>query len=67
MAHISPDFKTKKAFKEAITVGKQIRVFSPGPFPPKQNGIEYVEAPAEYHKWYAKVQVKDGVVTKVLS
>jgi hypothetical protein len=67
MAHISPDFKSKKEFKEAVKSGKLISVYSPGIFPAKTDGIETVEAPANYHKWYARVQVKDGYVIKVLS
>jgi hypothetical protein len=67
MVHISPDFEKKKDFIAAVKAGRKIRVFSPGFFPAKDNGIEVVEAPARYHKWYAKVQVKDGIVAKVLS
>jgi hypothetical protein len=32
---------------------------------PKENGTEYVEGPHGVHRWYAEVQVKDGVVVKV--
>jgi len=67
MAHISPDFQTKKAFKEAVAKGTQVCVYSPGMFPAKENGQETVEAPANYHKWYARVEVKNGCITKVLS
>lgn len=66
MVHISPDFETKKAFKEAVKAGKKIRIYSPGPFPVPVNGRVAVEAPARYHKWYASVIVKDGYVEKVL-
>ena len=31
--YVSPNFKTKKALKEAVAAGKVVRVFSPGPFP----------------------------------
>ena len=65
MVHISPDFPTKKAFKEAVAAGKKIRIYSPGPFPVPVNGKAVVEAPANYHKWYASVIVKDGYVVKV--
>jgi len=65
MAHISPDFPTKKAFKEAFKSGKQISIFSPGPFPMAQSGRTCVEAPASYHKWYAEVEYIDGIVTKI--
>ena len=67
MPHISPDFKTKKDFKEALRQGMEITLYNPsGLFPIKPN-IEVVEAPAEYHKWYARVTHNDGIITKVLS
>ena len=68
MPHISPDFKTKKAFKEAVKDGWHVRIYQPGPFGPHvPDGRAVVEAPAEYHKWYAQVEVKDSVVVKVVS
>lgn len=61
------NFKTKKALKEAVEQGKEIRIFAPGIGTPKQNGTEYVEGPhyPEPHRWYAQVQMKDGLVVKV--
>ena len=68
MSHITPDYFTKKTFKEAVKSGQQIRVTQPGGiFPQEQDGVAYIEAPAEYHKWYSKVEIKNGIVTKVLS
>lgn len=67
MVHISPDFSSKKSFKEAVKRGDLISVYSPGPFPCQQNGRVVVEAPARMHKWYATVEIKDGYVKKVLS
>ena len=67
MAHISPDFKTKKKFKEAIKAGQVVRCYSEGPFPLRK-GTEYVEAPANYHRWYAQVEIdEDGRILKVVS
>ncbi len=65
--YVEPNFKTKKALKEAVASGSKVRVYSPGPYPAKQNGIEYVEGPhyPQPHTWYAEVQVKDGYVVKV--
>ena len=65
--YVSPNFQTKKALKEAIARGEQVTVFSPGPFPAKENGTEFIEGPhyPQPHKWYAQVTVKDGVVTAV--
>lgn len=65
--YCSPNFKTKKALKQAISEGKKVTVFSPGPFPANQNGIEYIEGPhyPEPHKWYASVVVENGIIVKV--
>ena len=62
------NFKTKKAFKEAVAAGKQIRLYSPaGIFPPKENGREFVEGPRfpQPHTWYAQVEMEQGIVVKV--
>lgn len=65
--YVSPNFKTKKALKEAVAAGKPVTVYSPGPFPCGNNGRMAVEGPhyPEPHRWYASVMVKDGVVVKV--
>lgn len=65
--YVNPNFKTKKALKDAVASGQTVRVFSPGPFPAKQNGSESVEGPhyPQPHRWYASVEVKDGEVVKV--
>lgn len=67
MAYTTINFKTKKAFKDAVKEGKKIGVYSPGPFPVPQNGRVSIEGPhyPEPHRWYADCDVKDGVVTKV--
>ena len=60
-------FKTKKALKDALTAGKSIGVFSPGPFPVPSNGKVTLEGPhfPAAHTWYAQATVVDGVITKV--
>lgn len=67
MAYTDTNFKSKKAFKEAVAAGKKVRLFSPGPFPCKAQGTEFVEGPhyPAPHTWYAKVELTDGIVTKV--
>jgi hypothetical protein len=66
--YVEPNFKSKKALKEAVKNGDCVRVFSPGPFPANQNGRESVEGPHyKPHSWYASVEVANGVVTKVVS
>ena len=68
MAYTDTNFKTKKQFKEAVANGQQVRLYShAGIFPTKENGTEFVEGPhyPKPHTWYAQVEVKDGIVTKV--
>ena len=61
------NFKTKKAFKDAVAAGKQVTLFAPGLGQPAENGTETVEGPhyPAPHTWYATVTMKDGVVVKV--
>lgn len=61
------NFKTKKALKEALAAGKQIRCFSPSPFPCPKDGQITLEGPhyPEPHKWYAQAWLENGVVVKV--
>ena len=65
--YVTPNFKTKKAFKEALKKGEEIRVFSPGPFPAPKNGSCAVEGPhyPEPHRWYASVDVVNSRVVKI--
>jgi hypothetical protein len=65
--YTSIDFKTKKEFKAAVAAGKKVTLFAPGLGTPNDNGTETVEGPhyPKPHTWYAQVEVKDGVVTKV--
>ena len=65
--YVSPNFKSKKALKDALKVGQTVTVFSPGPFPCPQNGTVSIEGPhyPEPHRWYARATVENGVVIKV--
>ena len=67
MTYASINFRTKKAFREAVEAGREIRLWSPGFGWPKDNGPEHVEGPwyPEPHRWYAEVEVVEGRVTKV--
>lgn len=58
------NFKTKKALKEVVANGEKIGVYEPGAV---FNGSGTVEGPhfPEPHKWYADVDLKDGVIVKV--
>lgn len=67
--YVRPNFKTKKALKEAVAKGDRVEVFSPGPFPCPKDGKVTVEGPhyPQPHRWYANVLVEDYIVKKVLS
>lgn len=61
------NFRTKKAFREAVEGGRELRLFAPGLGEPKENGTEFVEGPhyPEPHRWYASVEMRNGIVVKV--
>lgn len=61
------NFKTKKSLMEALAAGIPVRIFSPGPFPPPENGQTTLEGPhyPAAHTWYASATIKDGLVVKV--
>lgn len=65
--YVSPNFKTKKALKDAIKEGKTVTVFSPGLGSPPTNGTTSVEGPhyPAPHTWYAQVTIENGKVVKV--
>lgn len=66
--YVSPNFTSKKALRDALASGQAVTVFSPGPFPCPENGAVSVEGPhyPAPHSWYARVQVTDGRVTRLL-
>lgn len=67
MVHIDPDFKTKKEFKEAFRKGVEIMTYTPGGlFQSADNGVVTIEAPAMFHKWYCRVEIKDRKVVKII-
>lgn len=63
------NFKTKKAFKEAVARGESITVYQPGPLGGNEptEGTVCVEGPhyPAPHTWYATATLKNGVVVKV--
>lgn len=67
--YTSPNFKTKKALKEAVAAGKVVTIFQPGPFGGHEpdNGTIAVEGPHApmAHTWYAQVTLREGRVVKV--
>lgn len=66
--YVSPNFRSKKAMRAALDAGQRIEVYSPGPFPCPDMGEVTVEGPhfPEPHRWYARVFVRGGLVTKVI-
>lgn len=60
--------KTKKDLKDRVLNGRRVEIFSPGPFPAPMNGVATVEGPQypEPHRWYARVEVENGVIVRVL-
>lgn len=65
--YCSTNFKTKKELKQAVADGKRVTVYSPGIGAPPVTGSCAVEGPhyPQPHKWYASVELKDGVIVKV--
>lgn len=71
MAYTTPNFKTKKLLRKAIQSDREITVFQPGPFggnigPDDRVTLEGPHYPAP-HTWYAIVQLKDGVIDRLVS
>lgn len=67
MTYVDPNFKTKKALKQALADGKEVSVFNPGLGTIPQNGTVYLEGPhfPEPHKWYAQGTMQDGKLVRV--
>jgi len=63
------DYPTKKAFKDAFKSGTTIIVYQPGGlFPGISTGTTTIEGPhfPKPHKWYARVEVENYIVKKIL-
>ena len=67
MAYVSPDFKTKKALKEALKEGKFVTVYQPGLGTIPVNGSIALEGPhfPRPHSWYAEGTMENGKLVKV--
>lgn len=63
------NFKTKKALKDAVAAGKQVRYFQPGPFGGNEplNGTFCCEGPhyPQPHSWYATCTAVNGFIVRV--
>jgi len=64
------NFKTKKQLKDAIAQGRKLTYYQPGPFggSAPQDGTISLEGPhyPALHTWYARAEVKDGYIIKVM-
>lgn len=70
MSYVDPDFKSKADLRRAVAAGDQLATYNPsGYFPATQNGTDTVEGPhyPKPHRWYARVQVANGIITKVIA
>lgn len=67
MAYVNPNFKTKKALKEALVKGQSIEVYQPGLGTVPTNGTIALEGPhyPKPHTWYASGTMKDGKLIKI--
>ena len=67
--YVSPNFKTKKALKEALAAGKVVEVFQPNDMfnSGTPNGRVILEGPhyPELHKWYATGVCENGILKSV--
>lgn len=67
------NFKTKKELKEAVANGQKIGIYQPNDIfgnpraSPQYSGPASLEGPhyPEPHRWYAEVEMKDGIIVKV--
>jgi hypothetical protein len=68
MAYVDPDYKSKKEFREAVLAGINHRPYNPsGMFPEPTEGFVTIEGPhyPKPHRWYARCEVRDGIIVAV--
>jgi hypothetical protein len=69
MAYVEPNFRTKRALREAVAKGEYVSAYQPGPFGGAlpRTGKAFVEGPhyPAPHSWYAEIELLDGRVVKV--
>ena len=70
MSYVDPDDPSKAAFKRTVTAGVAHATYNPsGQWPTVQNGFDTVEGPhnPKPHRWWARVEVVEGYVVRVVS
>lgn len=67
MAYVNPNFKTKKALKEALAAGQEVLVFQPGLGQDPHTGQVSLEGPhyPEAHRWYGTGTMSNGRLVKI--
>ncbi len=67
MAYVSPNYRTKKALKEALAAGTEVTVFQPGLGTVPVDGRISLEGPhyPAPHTWYAEGTMAAGKLVKV--
>lgn len=67
MAYVDPNYKTKKALKDALAEGKNVSVYQPGLGTVPVDGTITLEGPHSPapHTWSAQGTMKDGKLIKV--
>lgn len=67
MAYVSPNFKTKKALREALAAGRIVEVYQPGLGTVPDNGRIALEGPhyPKPHTWYADGTMEGGRLVKI--
>jgi len=67
MAYVNPNFKSKKALKDALVAGTLVEVFQPGLGTVPLNGKISLEGPhyPKPHTWYGTGTIVDGKLVKV--
>jgi hypothetical protein len=67
VTYVDPDFKTKRALKEAVARGEAVEVFEPGLGSVPWNGTVALEGPhyPKPHTWYARGEMRNGRLIRV--
>lgn len=68
--YVNPNYKTKKAVKNAITCGEEVLIFQPNDIfntPIPKDGTVYLEGPhyPAPHTWYATGTMRGGKLIKI--
>jgi hypothetical protein len=66
--YTSINFKSKKALKDALKAGAKLTVYAPCLGTVPFNGETTLEGPhyPKPHTWYARVMMKDGIISRVI-